>query len=70
MALYIDADNISYTYISDIINNIKSNNDKLYIKKIYCDWSKPESINCSKNIVEYGLEPIQCFRMGKKQSFL
>ena len=37
MALYIDADNISYNYISDIINHIKSSKQKLYIKKIYCD---------------------------------
>ena len=68
MALYIDADNISYNYISDIMNNIKSCEQKLYIKKIYCDWSKTESKNCSKIIHNYGLEPIQCFRIGKKQS--
>ena len=68
MALYIDADNISYNYISDIINHIKSFNQKLYIKKIYCDWSKTESKNCAKMISDYGLEPIQCFRLGKKQS--
>ena len=68
MALYIDADNISYNYISDIINHIKSSKQKLYIKKIYCDWSKTESKNCAKIISDYGLEPIQCFRLGKKQS--
>ena len=68
MALYIDADNISYNYISDIINHIKSSKQKLYIKKIYCDWSKTESKNCAKMISDYGLEPIQCFRLGKKQS--
>tara|TARA_B100001121_G_scaffold310305_1_gene340576 strand:- start:3632 stop:4333 length:702 start_codon:yes stop_codon:yes gene_type:complete len=68
MALYIDADNISYNYISDIINNIKSFEHELIIKKIYCDWSKSESKNCSKIIHNYGLEPIQCFRIGKKQS--
>jgi len=68
MALYIDADNISYTYISDIMNNIKSCNQELYIKKIYCDWSKTESKNCAKLVNQYGLEPIQCFRLGKKQS--
>lgn len=68
MALYIDADNVSYNYISDIIENIESKNQKLYIKKIYCDWSKTESKNCSKIINNFGLEPIQCFRIGKKQS--
>ena len=68
MALYIDADNVSYNYISDIIENIKSTNQKLYIKKIYCDWSKSESKNWAKLLNKYGLEPIQCFRLGKKQS--
>lgn len=68
MALYIDADNISYNYIPNIMNNINSNKHKLYIKKIYCDWSKSESKNCAKMINNYGLEPIQCFRTGKKQS--
>ena len=48
MALYIDADNVSYNYISDIIENIESTNQTLYIKKIYCDWSKSESKNCAK----------------------
>lgn len=68
MALYIDADNISYNYIIDIFNSINYSNHKLYIKKIYCDWSKTESKNCAKIINNYGLEPIQCFRIGKKQS--
>ena len=68
MALYIDADNISYQCIPDMINYINSINKELYIKKIYCDWSKTESKNCSKILNLYGLEPIQCFRIGKKQS--
>ena len=65
MALYIDADNISYSFIPNILNNIKSD---LCIKKIYCDWSKNESKNCAKIINDYGLEAIQCFRLGRKQS--
>ena len=65
MALYIDADNISYKQINNIMNNVNSD---LYIKKIYSDWSKSEMKNWSKLLDKYGLEPIQCFRIGKKQS--
>ena len=64
--LYIDADNISYKCIDQIYQNV--NFDKLIIKKIYGDWSKPELKNWTNIVLDYGLEPIQCFRIGKKQS--
>uniref|UniRef100_A0A6C0J4P1 NYN domain-containing protein n=1 Tax=viral metagenome TaxID=1070528 RepID=A0A6C0J4P1_9ZZZZ len=64
--LYIDADNVSYKCIEDIFNNIKI--EELIVKKIYGDWSKPELKNWINIVIDYGLEPIQCFRIGKKQS--
>ena len=65
-SLYIDADNISYKCIDQIYENIDSNN--LIIKKIYGDWSKTELKNWTNIVLDYGLEPIQCFRIGRKQS--
>ena len=64
--LNIDADNISYQLIQKLVDNIDFNT--LIIKKIYGDWSKPELKNWIPICLDYGLEPIQCFRMGKKQS--
>jgi uncharacterized LabA/DUF88 family protein len=64
--LYIDADNISYKMMEKIVNHIDFNN--LLIKKIYGDWSKSELKNWISVCLDYGLEPIQCFRIGKKQS--
>ena len=64
--LYIDADNISYKCMKEIKLNSKF--DSLHMKKIYGDWSKPELKNWANLIYDYGLETIQCFRIGKKQS--
>ena len=64
--LYIDADNISYKMMEKIVNHIDF--DNLLIKKIYGDWSKSELKNWIPVCLDYGLEPIQCFRIGKKQS--
>ena len=64
--LYIDADNISYKCMEQIYDNVKFNN--LIIKKIYGDWSKTELKNWNSIVLDYGLEPIQCFRIGRKQS--
>lgn len=65
-SLYIDADNISYKCMDMIYNNVDF--DNLIIKKIYGDWSKSELKNWTDIVLDYGLEPIQCFRIGKKQS--
>lgn len=65
MALYIDADNVSYKYIDTIFENIK---DNLNIKKIYGDFTQSELKNWINIINDYGIEPIQCFRIGRKQS--
>ena len=64
--LYIDADNVSYKIIERL--NEKINLNEIIIKKIYGDWSRTELKNWSKKVIDYGLEPIQCFYIGKKQS--
>ena len=64
--LYIDADNVSYKILNKLENEI--NFTDLMIKKIYGDWSKTELKNWKKKIIKYGMEPIQCFRISKKQT--
>lgn len=64
-SLYIDADNISYKNIEELV---KKDFKSFIIKKIYGDWSKTELKNWSKKVIEYGFEPIQCFRTNKKQT--
>jgi uncharacterized LabA/DUF88 family protein len=65
IGVYIDADNMSHKCCSKILNLVDGN---YTIKKIFSDWSKTESKNWEKKIIQYGLEPIQCFRISKKQS--
>ena len=65
IGVYIDGDNISHKCCSKIFNLVEG---KYIIKKIFNDWSKSESKNWEKKIIQYALEPIQCFRVNKKQS--
>jgi uncharacterized LabA/DUF88 family protein len=65
--LYIDADNVSHKQMNKIVSEFTPDMN-FCIKKIFGDWSKTELKKWSKNVNEYGLEPIQCFRQNKKQS--
>ena len=64
--LYIDADNVSYKILNKLEKDIDLTD--LMINKIYGDWSKTELKNWIKKIIKYGMEPIQCFRISKKQT--
>lgn len=64
--LYIDADNVSYKILNKLEKDIDMTD--LMIKKIYGDWSKTELKNWIKKIIKYGMEPIQCFHISKKQT--
>ena len=68
--LYIDADNVSYKIMSKLNEYVYKNDDinNFIIKKIYGDWSKPELKSWGEQVLKYGLEAIQCFRINKKQS--
>ena len=59
--LYIDADNVSHKQMNKIVSEFTPDMN-FCIKKIFGDWSKTELKKWSKNVNEYGLEPIQCFR--------
>ena len=65
IAIYIDADNVSYKIGKNLLSKVSSLGH-INIKKIYGDWSKQELKNWHQLIINLGLEPIQCFRLNRK----
>jgi hypothetical protein len=66
VALYIDADNISHTYIHQILSTIANSN--VIIKKIYGDWSKQNMLQWLNKSNDNGITAIQCGRLNKNSS--
>ncbi len=67
IALYIDADNICYKNIEIIIDYIKKYG-KIIIAKVYGDWSENNLKNWLLSASKYGIIPVQCDRIKKKNS--
>ena len=67
IALYIDADNVCYKNIEIIIDYIKKYG-KIIISKVYGDWSENNLKNWLLVASKYGIIPIQCDRIKKKNS--
>lgn len=65
-AIYIDADNVSYKCIDDIINKSKQYN--VISKKIYADWTQENMKKWAERAKQYGFEGIQCFGNNFKQT--
>tara|TARA_A100001015_G_scaffold312262_1_gene417093 strand:+ start:150 stop:923 length:774 start_codon:yes stop_codon:yes gene_type:complete len=65
-AIYIDADNVSYKSIEEIISN--SYNSNVIIKKIFADWTHDSMHKWAKKARQYGFQGIQCFGNEKKQT--
>lgn len=57
-ALLIDADNISYKYIKDIIDEL-TNIGVITYKRIYGDWTKPSMDSWKRVLLEYSITPMQ-----------
>ena len=66
VALYIDADNISHTYLHQILSTIANFN--VIIKKIYGDWSKQNMLQWLNKSNDNGITAIQCGRLNKNSS--
>ena len=64
--IYIDAENVSYKSIDDILK--LAENQNIIIKKVYANWSNESMKNWSSKSVKYGLEGKQCFGNDKKQT--
>lgn len=65
-AIYIDADNVSYKSVNQIMSTCKDSD--IIIKKIYSDWTDVKMKNWSDKAKEYGFQGIQCFGSKKKQT--
>lgn len=65
-AIYIDADNVSYKSLEEII--YQSNNCNIIIKKIYADWCNESMKKWSLRAKNFGFQGIQCFGNNYKQT--
>ena len=65
-AIYVDADNVSYKSIEEILS--KAANSNIIIKKIFADWSNESMKKWSKRAKDHGFQGIQCFGNQKKQT--
>lgn len=65
-AIYIDADNVSYKSIDEILS--RANNCNILLKKIYADWTHESMKKWAEKAKKYGLQGIQCFGNERKQT--
>lgn len=65
-AVYIDADNVSYRNLEEIL--YQSNNCNIIIKKIYADWTNENMKKWAARAKAFGFQGIQCFGNNYKQT--
>ena len=65
-AIYIDADNVSYKSVDEILN--RANNCNILIKKIYADWTHESMKKWAEKAKKLGFQGIQCFGNERKQT--
>ena len=65
-AIYIDADNVSYKSVEEIL--ARANNCNVIIKKIYADWTHESMKRWAVKAKKYGFQGIQCFGNERKQT--
>lgn len=58
IALFIDCENISHSFIEDIFNELPKYG-KPIIKQAYADWSNPSSRSWHKLLPDYGIKTMQ-----------
>jgi uncharacterized LabA/DUF88 family protein len=69
LAVLIDADNIPYAYIKEMLEEIDKNGTPT-IKRIYADWTKPTLSGWKNVLLENAITPIQqySYTSGKNSS--
>ena len=67
IGVFIDAENISYSDLPYILMEIK-NMGRIIVLRVYADWSSSYIDNWKQYIVSYGLEPIHCPKIPRKNS--
>ena len=59
-AVLIDADNVSYAYVDEIMEKANKYFDGVIsIKRIYGDWTKPTMAGWKSQLMKYAIQPIQ-----------
>lgn len=61
LAVLIDSDNVSYTYVKPMLEEIARYGTPT-IKRIYGDWTKPESVGWKGVLLENAITPVQQYR--------
>jgi uncharacterized LabA/DUF88 family protein len=69
LAVLIDADNVPYAYIKEMMEEIAKNGNPT-IKRIYADWTKPTLTGWKNILLENAITPIQqySYTVGKNSS--
>jgi uncharacterized LabA/DUF88 family protein/Fe-S-cluster formation regulator IscX/YfhJ len=69
LAVLIDADNVSYTYVKEMFEEIAKYGTPTF-KRIYADWTKPNVTGWKKVLLENAITPIQqySYTTGKNAS--
>lgn len=67
VALYIDADNISFRSFERVSSLMKDEGDVI-IKNVYGDWGKPEMKSWRTIAIRHGLTTKQCISLARKNS--
>lgn len=69
LAVLIDADNISHTYISEMLEEVAKYGTPTY-KRIYGDWTNPHLTGWKDVLLEHAINPVQqySYTTGKNAS--
>jgi len=67
VAIFIDAENISHSDLPYIMMECKKFG-RINVSRLYADWSVPSMEKWKQNVIHYGLEPIHCAKLPRKNS--
>jgi len=67
VGVFVDAENISYSDLPYILMEIRDIG-RIIVNRVYADWSSPSIENWKQYIIAYGLEPIHCPKIPRKNS--
>jgi hypothetical protein len=69
LAVLIDADNVSYTYVQEMLEEIAKYGTPTF-RRIYADWTKPTVSGWKSVLLEHAISPVQqySYSSGKNAS--
>ena len=69
LAVLIDADNVSYAHVKEMLDEISKNGTPT-IKRIYADWTKPNLSGWKNVLLENAITPIQQYSYTTGKSLM